>query len=140
MFVVLALCVCAASASFLNLGSVLGGQSNQGNQAKVVKIINVDGGSAASSGWSSSASNVHSHQPDEIIKVIRVNGGSHSHDHSHDHTHDHSHDHAHAAAPAVVKIIKVYFSKFLYNCSKYYEYIAHFSHASCRFVLKNKTF
>lgn len=85
---VIALCVCTASATFFggSSGSSSSGWSKSSAPAKIVKIINVDGGHS-SGGWSSAP------QPQEhqIVKVIHVKGSS-----------GHGHDH-----PAPVKIIKV---------------------------------
>lgn len=65
VFVVLALCVCAAQASFFNLG---GGSSGGSSAPKIVKIINVSGGSSGGGGggWASSA-------PAAPVKIIKVN-------------------------------------------------------------------
>lgn len=100
VFVVLALCVCAASATF---SSLLGGGGSGSSSPKIVKIINIDGGSGGSSGWSSggsSSSAHHHHHPDQIVKVIHVQGDSHS-------SHDSHASHA-SHGPAPVKIIKVH--------------------------------
>lgn len=61
MFVVLAIFVCAAQASFFNLGG--GGGSSGSPVPKIVKIINVDGGS--SGGWAPAPA-----APSKIIKVL----------------------------------------------------------------------
>lgn len=97
---ILALCVCAASANFFNLKGNNGGSNNNGgglfsgfnfggsngqSQPRIIKIINVDGGSAPIQAqhqhqpaqvYGPPAASASAQVPHEIIKVIRVNGGS----------------------------------------------------------------
>lgn len=99
VFVVLTVCFAIAQATFFGLGS--DSSSSSKSKPKIVKIINIDAGSAeghgSSGGWASNA-------PAEVVKVIRVPGGSSSS----------SGGWSSASAQAPARIIKASFLKHLF--------------------------